>query len=678
MENLWGISVLERLYDRMVAFDSATTGASQLTYKAWIRTYSIDGLREIIAAGGKPLQGLMQFVTMMQRFQSNEGITLLDGKDKFEAMGNGSFSGLSEVIGQLGQQLAGALQIPLVRLFGQSPGGLNSNGQSDLLTYYDGINQQQETVLRVPLTASYRMMAASEDIRLPDGFELEFNPLWQMQEGDKADVLTKVTTAVSSVEEAGIIKRSTALKELRQAAEVTGVFTNISDEEIEEAEAELPPAIQEALGQAQEGGEAPESATDLILGSSPHNELGDDEDEDQEGNTQDSAWEEGKHKRAGKGQKVGKSKGGQFTSKGGGGGASGGGNGAAPQKEDPKKAQMRVHLQGLEKQIRAKNPEMTQHEIAKELLKHSEKLESEEGDNPDATGGNEGQGIKGQEVRVKEMYLGGKTTGEIADSFGLGRDRKGREQVRKMLRGLGIYKEFGVKPPETKGKEKEEEERPTPGPRSAAEQAAEALLNNLAGRARHTMWQVKGGIQRIAASGMSPEVLAAAPRCDVISGLWGYWGNMKRTLGLYNTMERRIGVAPNKGTIDTFVHEYGHHLTLQMGEIIPKMGWDKAAVKKSYDGLTEEYRQARDVIGARNYEENYERWSGITYNVLKNAPSAYGCTNVREWQAEAFTKYCESAESRQSLKNKCPKTYEYIDKIVTNGFSKPSGKGEEK
>jgi len=26
MENLWGISVLERMYDRMIAFDSATTG----------------------------------------------------------------------------------------------------------------------------------------------------------------------------------------------------------------------------------------------------------------------------------------------------------------------------------------------------------------------------------------------------------------------------------------------------------------------------------------------------------------------------------------------------------------------------------------------------------------------------------------------------------------------------
>ena len=37
MENMWGLSVLERMYDRMVAFDSATTGAAQLVYKSYIR-----------------------------------------------------------------------------------------------------------------------------------------------------------------------------------------------------------------------------------------------------------------------------------------------------------------------------------------------------------------------------------------------------------------------------------------------------------------------------------------------------------------------------------------------------------------------------------------------------------------------------------------------------------------
>jgi hypothetical protein len=56
-----------------------------------------------------------------------------------------------------------------------------------------------------------------------------------------------VSTAVTSVEGASIISRATALKELRQSSDITGVFSNISDEEIEEAEGEEPPGAEEAI-----------------------------------------------------------------------------------------------------------------------------------------------------------------------------------------------------------------------------------------------------------------------------------------------------------------------------------------------------------------------------------------------------------------------------------------------
>jgi len=45
VDNFWGMSVIERLYDRLVAFDSATAGAAQLLYKAYLRVIQVDGLR---------------------------------------------------------------------------------------------------------------------------------------------------------------------------------------------------------------------------------------------------------------------------------------------------------------------------------------------------------------------------------------------------------------------------------------------------------------------------------------------------------------------------------------------------------------------------------------------------------------------------------------------------------
>ena len=247
-ENLWGISVLERLYDRMIAFDSASTGAAQLVYKSYLRTLKVEGLRDIVAAGGKPLSGLYTYVDMMRRFQGIEGITMLDMKDEFDVQGHSAFSGLSDVLTQFGQQLSGALQIPLVRLFGQSPAGLSATGESDIRNYYDHINQRQNKDMRTGVTNVYQLMARSEQIQLPQNYLVKFSPLWQLNETEKAEVAGKLVTAVTGAKDAALISDQTAMKELKSSSRVTGVFSNITDEDIAKANADIEPPLGEGLG----------------------------------------------------------------------------------------------------------------------------------------------------------------------------------------------------------------------------------------------------------------------------------------------------------------------------------------------------------------------------------------------------------------------------------------------
>lgn len=246
-ENMWGISVLERLYDRMVAFDSASTGVAQLIFKSFLRTLSIEGLREIVAAGGAPMEGLMNFVEVMRRYQSIEGITLIDSTDKFEVQGTQAFSGLGDALNQVGQQLSGALQIPLVRLFGQSPAGLNSTGESDLRTFYDHIRQQQRRHLLDGVTKTYKLLAQSSVVQLPPDFGVDFRSLWDLDDVQKADVAGKVGDAVEKAVDGGLIGRQTALKELRQSSRITGVFTNITQETINAADDEVQPPEPEGM-----------------------------------------------------------------------------------------------------------------------------------------------------------------------------------------------------------------------------------------------------------------------------------------------------------------------------------------------------------------------------------------------------------------------------------------------
>lgn len=243
-ENLWGQSVIERLFDRLIAYDSTTQGVAQLVYKAHLRTYKVEGLREIIAIGGAAMDGLAKQIAMITRFQSNEGMTVMDVKDEFETHAY-TFTGLDDVLLQFGQQLAGALDIPLVRLFGQAPRGMNATGEADMQMYENKILQDQERRLRSPLTVMLEVLCYSELGKEPEqGFGFEFAPLSQMSSVEKADVAQKTTQTVLEALDVGAISMQLALTELRQISEQTGLFTNITDAMIADAD-DKPPEINE-------------------------------------------------------------------------------------------------------------------------------------------------------------------------------------------------------------------------------------------------------------------------------------------------------------------------------------------------------------------------------------------------------------------------------------------------
>ena len=244
-EMMWGESVLERLWDRLISFDNATMSSASLIDRANLRTVGIEGLREIIAAGGAAQQGLLSMFEMMRSMQVNEGLTLLDKNDSFTSTAY-SFSGLSDMMLQFGQQLSGASGIPLVRLFGQSPAGLSSTGESDIRMYYDNINAQQESKLRQPFETLLKVMWHSTFGKpSPEDLEFSFTPLWQMSAMDKATIAKSNTETIIGAFEAGLTERSTAMKELRGISGDTGLFSNISDEEIDKIENDPPPMPEE-------------------------------------------------------------------------------------------------------------------------------------------------------------------------------------------------------------------------------------------------------------------------------------------------------------------------------------------------------------------------------------------------------------------------------------------------
>lgn len=263
-ENMWGLSVLERVWDRLLAFDSTTQGAAQLAYKSYLRTIKIDNLRKIISTGGKTYDALVAQIEMIRRYQANEGITLLDLKDEFET-NQYTFSGMSDIIESMGDQVAGALETPQSRLFGKDPTGISNDGSAGAQIYENKIKRTQERWLRRGTDIIIRVVAADEGIEIPEGTTFTFNSIRQLTDLQKSEVNANDTGAIVQAASMPGMKQATILKELKQAGKKTGYWDNITDKDISDAEEQdkLPTAHELLVAGAQGGPEGEEGKEGL-------------------------------------------------------------------------------------------------------------------------------------------------------------------------------------------------------------------------------------------------------------------------------------------------------------------------------------------------------------------------------------------------------------------------------
>lgn len=243
---MWGMSVVERIYKVVMAFDSTTTGTAQLATKAHLRTMKIPGLFDAYGGNGISLAAVMRRVQEMRLLQTSEGISVLDETEAMEHFTQ-TFAGLDGILTQLASQVCGAIEYPEVKLFGKSAAGLNATDEWALDNYNNKVNTNQNSTLRQPVFTLYDLMARHTfGEGLPKDFKFNFKHLSRPNPEKQANVATAKTGAVLQAYEAGLITPKCALLELRQQAADTGLFSNITDEDIDDSE-NLPPKAELAL-----------------------------------------------------------------------------------------------------------------------------------------------------------------------------------------------------------------------------------------------------------------------------------------------------------------------------------------------------------------------------------------------------------------------------------------------
>ncbi len=231
-ELYWGESEVEALYQDMVKHDNVSANMAALIFRANVDTMEVQNLDQLFSlASGEAQRRFWRTMQAQSVMQSNFGTRLVNKGDQVHNT-QYTFTGLKEVYEAMCLDLAGASRIPMTKLFGRSPEGMNATGESDLRNYYDYVDSLRESKLRPILERLLPILCMSAWGAAPDGLEITFPPLWTPKADEVAKIARDKADTVISAFQAGLMNADTAQRELRKLEGETGLFGSITDGEI--------------------------------------------------------------------------------------------------------------------------------------------------------------------------------------------------------------------------------------------------------------------------------------------------------------------------------------------------------------------------------------------------------------------------------------------------------------
>lgn len=190
----WGESVLAATLDAIKNADSTAANIASLVFEAKIDIIKVPQFSANI--GNQAYEdAVLRRYTLANTIKGVNGTLILDAEEEYDSK-SAPLSGLTDILMAFLQIVSGAADIPVTRLLGQSPAGLNATGDADMKNYHDRIQAIQELDLTPAMSRLDECLIRSAiGVRDPDIYA-SWAPLEQMSEKDKADIFkTKADAA---------------------------------------------------------------------------------------------------------------------------------------------------------------------------------------------------------------------------------------------------------------------------------------------------------------------------------------------------------------------------------------------------------------------------------------------------------------------------------------------------
>ena len=246
----WGDSVLTAALDAIKNADSTSGNVASLIFEAKIDVVKVP---QLMASLSDPLYRgkLLERFGLAAIAKGNNGTLILDSEEEYQQK-SASFQTLPDVMDRFLQIVAGAADIPLTRLLGTSPGGMNSTGEADLRNYYDRISSMQQLEMQPAMQVLDECLIRSALGSRPPEVHYIWSSLWQISDKERSEIGKAIAETISTLTNTGLYPQealatagATALTEqsilpgLEGAIEDAGGLPDYDLEAEREAETEL-------------------------------------------------------------------------------------------------------------------------------------------------------------------------------------------------------------------------------------------------------------------------------------------------------------------------------------------------------------------------------------------------------------------------------------------------------
>ncbi|RYY79942.1 MAG: DUF1073 domain-containing protein [Moraxellaceae bacterium] len=177
-----------------------------------VHSFSVSGLKTNMATllagdgeeGNGDATGLLNRATLFNRMRDNRNLMMLNEDEEFFQF-NTPLSGLSDLQAQAQEQMAAPCHIPLVKLFGITPNGLNASSDGEIRVFYDYVLSTQQVLLTDPLVVITLIVQLHLFGKIYPDIIFEYLPLEQMTEEQIANINKINAEAAAALIDAGVI-----------------------------------------------------------------------------------------------------------------------------------------------------------------------------------------------------------------------------------------------------------------------------------------------------------------------------------------------------------------------------------------------------------------------------------------------------------------------------------------